>query len=145
MTTAKKTTAKSAPTKPAAAVPAPKSSATKAAATPATAAVAKAAKPAGKQSAPAPKPVIRTAKAVKAKKVKRVSDKFVLPADELAALKDLKVRAAKLANPAKKSTLIRAGIKTLAAMADAAFLAAVNAVPARNAGRKKKGKKNKKD
>jgi hypothetical protein len=54
---------------------------------------------------------------------------------EYAVLDTLKLRAAKLANPAKKTELIRAGIKALAAMTDAALLAALKAVPSLKTGR----------
>jgi hypothetical protein len=48
---------------------------------------------------------------------------------------DLKQRATKLAFPIKKSELLRAGIKALAAMTDQAFLAALQDVPAIKTGR----------
>ncbi|UUZ75748.1 hypothetical protein LP414_29645 [Polaromonas sp. P1(28)-13] len=50
-------------------------------------------------------------------------------------LDDLKQRAAKLTRPAKKSELLRAGIKALAALSDAAFLTALEQVPAIKTGR----------
>jgi hypothetical protein len=50
-------------------------------------------------------------------------------------LADLKQRAAKLARPAKKSELLRAAIKALAALSDAAFLTALAQVPALKTGR----------
>ena len=50
-------------------------------------------------------------------------------------LDDLKARANKLASPAKKSELLRAGIKALAAMSDAAFKVALRAVPVIKTGR----------
>jgi hypothetical protein len=49
------------------------------------------------------------------------------------------LRAAKLAMPIKKTELIRAGIKALAALPDAAFLAALRAVPNLKTGRPAKG------
>lgn len=52
----------------------------------------------------------------------------------------LKVRAAKLALSSKKSEILRAGIKALAAMPDAAFAAALATVPSLKTGRPK-GKK----
>ena len=52
-----------------------------------------------------------------------------------ASVDELKQRAGKLASPAKKSELIRAGVKALAAMTDIAFLAALKAVPAIKTGR----------
>ena len=50
-------------------------------------------------------------------------------------LDDLKLRAARLGRPAKKSEVLRAGIMALAAMGDAAFLATVTGVPAVKTGR----------
>ncbi len=49
--------------------------------------------------------------------------------------KTIASRAAALASPAKKSELLRAGIKALAAMSDSAFVAALKAVPAIKTGR----------
>jgi hypothetical protein len=74
-------------------------------------------------------------KLVKAKKPKLVRDSFTIPQGEYAVLKDLKQRAGKLSNHAKKSEFIRAGIKALAAMSDTALLAALKAVPAIKTGR----------
>ena len=50
-------------------------------------------------------------------------------------LDTLKERAAKAGLPAKKSEVLRAGVKALAAMGDAAFAAAMGAVPALKTGR----------
>jgi hypothetical protein len=47
----------------------------------------------------------------------------------------LKLRAIALAQPAKKSELLRAGIKALAAMTDIALQAALQAVPTIKTGR----------
>lgn len=74
-------------------------------------------------------------KPAKVKKPKLVRDSFTIPKPEYTVLDDLKQRAAKLARPVKKSELIRAGIKALAAMPDAAYLAALGAVPAIKTGR----------
>ncbi|MDO9166605.1 MAG: hypothetical protein Q7U13_10920 [Rhodoferax sp.] len=74
-------------------------------------------------------------KPVKAKKPKLVRDSFTIPKAEYTVLDDLKQRAGKLASPAKKSELIRAGVKALAAMSDTAFLIALKAVPAIKTGR----------
>ena len=81
--------------------------------------------------APAPKPV----KAEKPKKPKLVRDSFTIPKAEYTVLDDLKQRAAKLGSPAKKSEVLRAGIKALAQMSDAAFQSAMAAVPAIKTGR----------
>ncbi|MEO5661397.1 MAG: hypothetical protein ABIQ90_16625 [Polaromonas sp.] len=50
-------------------------------------------------------------------------------------LDELKQRAAELARPAKKSELLRAGVKLLDALNDAAFLAALVQVPTVKTGR----------
>ena len=62
-------------------------------------------------------------------------DSFTIPKAEYVVLDDLKQRALALSHPAKKGELIRAGIKALAAMSDAAFLTAMKAVPAIKTGR----------
>jgi len=74
-------------------------------------------------------------KADKAKKPKLVRDSFTIPKPEYAVLEELKLRAAKLGQPAKKSEVLRAGVKALAAMADAAFVTSIGAVPAVKTGR----------
>ena len=79
-------------------------------------------------AAPAPKPE-------KPKKPKLVRDSFTIPKAEYAVLDTLKERAAKAGLPAKKSEVLRAGVKALAAMGDAAFAAAMGAVPALKTGR----------
>ena len=66
---------------------------------------------------------------------KLVRDSFTIPKGEYAVLDSLKQRAVGLARPAKKSELLRAGVKALAAMNDAALLAALQAVPAIKTGR----------
>jgi len=98
---------------------------------------AKKAGPAAKKAAPAPK-AAKAAKAEKAdkpKKAKLVRDSYTIPKPEYTVLEDLKLRAAKLGQPAKKSEILRAGLKALAAMGDPAFKAAVAAVPAVKTGR----------
>ena len=80
----------------------------------------------------------QAAKPVKPKKPKLVRDSFTIPKAEYTVLDDLKQRAARLASPAKKSELLRAGIKALAAMPDAAFVAALGAVPTLKTGRPSK-------
>lgn len=81
----------------------------------------------------ATKPVI--AKPAKIKKIKMVRDSFTMPKPEFAVLDLLKLRAAKLSVPAKKTEVMRAGIKALAAMTDSDFLAAIRAVPNLKTGR----------
>lgn len=84
--------------------------------------------------------VVKTAveKVVKAKKPKQVRDSFTMPKTEYAVLGELKERAANLTHTVKKSELLRAGIKALAAMTDANFLSALKAVPVIKTGRPKK-------
>ena len=71
----------------------------------------------------------------KPKKPKLVRDSFTIPTSEYAVLESLKQRAAKAGALAKKSEILRAGIKALSAMDDAAFRAAMGAVPAIKTGR----------
>ena len=76
-----------------------------------------------------------------AKKIKRVRDSFSMPRNEYEVLGALKQRSAKLGRPGKKSELLRAGLKLLAALNDKALLAALQALPATKAkaGTPKKG------
>ena len=90
-----------------------------------------------KPAAPAASPSAAAAPA-KAKKPKLVRDGFTIPKAEFMVLEALKLRASDLKRPTKKSELLRAGIKALAAMEGAAFLAALNAVPAIKTGRPSK-------
>ncbi len=70
-----------------------------------------------------------------AKKPKLVRDSFTIPKAEYVVLDELKQRAAALTRPAKKSELLRAGIKILDSLSDAAFLAALAQVPTVKTGR----------
>ena len=98
-------------------------------------------KPAVAGKPAAPKPAVKPAvpvltKPVKtAKKPKLVRDSFTIPKAEYAVLDELKQRAAQLTQGVKKSELLRAGIKALAALSDAAFLNALKQVPAIKTGR----------
>ena len=74
-------------------------------------------------------------KPYKPKKPKLVRDSFTIPKVEFTVLQDLKQRAARSGTAAKKSEILRAGIKALAAMNDAQFGAALAAVPAIKTGR----------
>ena len=107
--------------------------------TPARRASAKpAAKPISRPAAAkaaAPKAAAETAKPEKPKKPKLVRDSFTIPKTEYAVLDQLKRRAAQLGKPAKKSEVLRAGLKVLASMDEAAFVAALGAVPALKTGR----------
>ncbi len=60
-----------------------------------------------------------------------VRDNISIPKAEYKVLAELKLRAAQLAQPAKKTELLRAGIQALAAMPNAAFVATLRAIPNR--------------
>ena len=81
------------------------------------------------------KPVNKPVKVEKAKKPKMIRDSFTIPKTEYVVIDALKERAGKLSRAAKNSELLRAGVKALAAMSDAAFLAALTAVPTIKTGR----------
>jgi hypothetical protein len=74
-------------------------------------------------------------KAEKPKKPKLVRDSFTIPKLEYVVLEALKQRATTLTRSVKKSELLRAGIKALAALSDAGFLSALEKVPAIKTGR----------
>jgi hypothetical protein len=74
----------------------------------------------------------------KEKKAKLVRDSFTIPKSEYLVLDDLKSRANQLTRPVKKSELLRAGIKLLASLSNAAFLIALNDVPLIKTGRPRK-------
>lgn len=104
-------------------------------------------KPAGTQSGKHVKPATTASepaqaaaplKTPKVKKPKMVRDSFTIPKDEYGVLDALKQRCVQLAQPSKKSGLLRAGIKALAAMSDKNLLAALQAVPSIKTGRPKK-------
>ncbi len=86
-----------------------------------------------------PKPMqaaaVKVEKALKPAKPKLVRDSFTIPKDEYQVLADLKARMTKLMQPAKKSELLRAGLKALAAMPDAVIKKALLAVPSIKTGR----------
>ncbi len=124
---------------------APKASAAPAAKKPAAkkpaAKPAKAAKaPKADSAAPATPAADTAAAAAKAPKQKLVRDSFTIPRSEYQVLDTLKQRLVQLARPAKKSELLRAGIKLLSALPDDALIAALAAVPAIKTGRPGKNK-----
>lgn len=112
-----------------------------------TAKSAKAAKTASKAGSAKPVKASRSAtgaktprvanpvKEEKAKKPKLVRDSFTIPKPEYLVLEQLKQRATQLGAPIKKSELLRAGIKALAAMDSVDYLASLAAVPAIKTGR----------
>ena len=132
--TAARTAAAKTPADAAKQAAAKKAAAKKAAAKNAAATKAAAKAPAtapGKPPAPKPAPVD-----VKVKH-KLVRDSFTIPKTEYVDLESLKLRAADLKRPTKKSELIRAGIAVLKKMGDKEFLAAVSGVPSLKTGRPK--------
>jgi hypothetical protein len=119
-----------------------------AAATLAGSAPAPAAKVAAKKAGPVakavPAPVVAEPLAAKPAKIhkpahkpKLVRDSFTIPKDEYQVLESLKARALDLGQHARKSELLRAGIRALSTMNDRAFLKAIGAVPTLKTGRPK--------
>lgn len=90
---------------------------------------------AASKTASAPVPNI---KPPKPRKPKLVRDSFTIPKAEYLAIAALKERAVHLARPAKKSEILRVGLINLAALSDAAYLAALNELPIIKTGRPKK-------
>ncbi len=93
------------------------------------------ASPPAKPTAPEP-----AARVPKAAKLKLVRDSFTMPADEYAVIGALKQRALSKAHPAKKSELLRAGIKLLSDLGDAALIELLTSLPTIKTGRPKSGK-----
>lgn len=93
--------------------------------------------PAAKTATATPVIPVRTADPAgdKPRKAKVVRDSFRIPASEYAVLQALKERAAQAGHPAKKSEVLRAGVRVLAAMGDSAFVTALAAIPAAKAAR----------
>jgi len=81
-----------------------------------------------------------TVQATKVKKAKLVRDSFTIPKSEYVVIGSLKKRAIASGQAVKKSELLRAGIKALAAMSDIQFKAALSNVPPIKTGRPKKSK-----
>lgn len=69
------------------------------------------------------------------KKPKLVRDSFTIPKTEFAAIDQLKTRAIALGTSVKKSELLRAGLMVLQGLNDAAYKAALAAVPTLKTGR----------
>jgi hypothetical protein len=110
---------------------------TKAAAKPAKAAKTRTPRSNGAAvAAPAARPQ-RGQPAAKPPKLKLVRDSFTIPRDEYAVIDALKARSAKLGRVAKKSELLRAGLKLLASCTDPGLLGALEAVPSVKTGRPK--------
>jgi hypothetical protein len=99
-----------------------------------------------KASIKATKPVAKgkagkSAEGLTGKKEKTVRDSFNMPAADYALIGQMKARALAGSREVKKSELLRAGLRLLAGMTDAALLAALSAVPSIKTGRP--GKKHK--
>ncbi len=77
-------------------------------------------------------------KKAKPEKVKMERDSFTMPKDEYAQLTLLKARLTSMGQPAKKSELLRAGIKLLAAMSDNTLKTTLAKVPVIKTGRPNK-------
>ena len=77
-------------------------------------------------------------KKVKTEKVKMERDSFTMPKDEYAQLSLLKARLTAMGQPAKKSELLRAGIKLLVAMSDNTLKTTLAKVPVIKTGRPNK-------
>ena len=94
------------------------------------------------------KPVVKKATAKKSakkepkkskpEKVKMERDSFTMPKDEYAQLTLLKARLTAMGQPAKKSELLRAGIKLLAAMSDNTLKTTLAKIPVIKTGRPNK-------
>ena len=93
-----------------------------------------------KVTVPQPTKPVKAVKPAKVKKPKLVRDSFTIPKDEYVVIDSLKVRAGKLGQAVKKSELLRAGVKALAAMSDIQFKAALSNVPTIKTGRPTKTK-----
>ena len=106
---------------------------------PARAATANRASPVIAKALPSKAAVPAESNATKPKH-KLVRDSFTIPKNEYTVLVELKLRSARLARPAKKSEILRAGIGALNAMPDAAFLSALGSVPSLKTGRPKQVK-----
>ena len=74
----------------------------------------------------------------KPEKVKMERDSFTMPKDEYAQLTLLKARLSSMGQPAKKSELLRAGIKLLAAMSDNTLKITLSKIPVIKTGRPNK-------
>ena len=89
-------------------------------------------------AAPSVTAAVADNKPAKDKKPKMVRDSVTIPKAEYLVLEAMKQRAAQLKVTVKKTELIRAGMKHLATLPDAVFLAAIAAVPSLKTGRPSK-------
>ncbi len=77
-------------------------------------------------------------KKAKPEKIKMERDSFTMPKDEYAQLSLLKARLMAMGQPAKKSELLRAGVKLLAAMSDNTLKTTLAKIPVIKTGRPNK-------
>ena len=77
-------------------------------------------------------------KKTRPEKIKMERDSFTMPKDEYAQLTLLKARLTAMGKPAKKSELLRAGIKLLAAMSDNTLKTTMAKIPVIKTGRPNK-------
>ena len=82
-------------------------------------------------------PVEPAPPAAPAAKQKLVRDSFTIPEAEYEALMELKARLVTLARPTRKSELLRAGIRALDELSDAALIDAVGRIETLKTGRPK--------
>lgn len=86
---------------------------------------------------PLPAPVPKSSKEPVKAKPELVRDSFKMPKNEYALLDELKQRALRAGRAAKKSEILRAGVKVLGRMSVADLLAALASVPDLKTGRPK--------
>jgi len=110
---------------------------TRASVTPSPPAAGRKAASARSAARPTAKAAVAVAPGAAQAKSELVRDSFTIPKSEYVVLEGLKLRAAGLTRPTKKSELLRAGIAVLNGMSDRAFLAALSGVPSLKTGRPK--------
>lgn len=138
-TVAKPAENKPAATKPASAAPAAAKPVAKPAASVLTKPVqAKTAAPAKAKAVAPKKAAKKVVKKNKPEKIKMERDSFTMPKDEYAQIMLLKARLTSMGQPAKKSELLRAGIKLLAAMSDNTLKTTLAKIPVIKTGRPNK-------
>ena len=140
-TTKKVMTTKTSSTKTAIAKPTEKATEkiiTKATAKPAAAAKKPVTKPAATKAKVTLKATAKDTSKDKPRKSKMERDSFTMPKDEYAQIALMKSRLLALGQPTKKSELLRAGVKLLAAMSDATLKSTLAAIPVIKTGRPNK-------
>jgi hypothetical protein len=88
----------------------------------------------------APQKQLATTQTIRLNKKKMERDSFTMPKEEYVQFSALKKRLEVLGQPAKKSELLRAGIKLLTDMTDAHLKATMLSIPVIKTGRPKKKK-----